>query len=192
MQRDPYEVLGVSRDATEDQIKKAYRELARKYHPDNYVNSPLADLASEKMKEINEAYEIAIKNLKAFGGQSEYESGESVFAEIRSLINQKNFYEADVRLNSVPSASRTAEWYYLKGCVFAGRGWYFEASKHFEKAMNIDPENQEYRGAYERINNSSEDLGGRTHTFSCCDVCSTLLCADCCCEMCGGDLIRCI
>ena len=54
---DPYSVLGVSPDASDEEIKKAYRELARKYHPDNYQNNPLADLAEEKMKAINEAYD---------------------------------------------------------------------------------------------------------------------------------------
>ncbi|MFY9382301.1 MAG: DnaJ domain-containing protein, partial [Eubacteriales bacterium] len=54
---DPYKVLGVRRDATDEEIKKAYYELARKYHPDNYTNNPLTDLVEEKMKEINEAYE---------------------------------------------------------------------------------------------------------------------------------------
>ena len=59
--KDPYSVLGVSQSASDDEIKKAYRELARKYHPDNYQNNPLADLAEEKMKEINEAYDAITK-----------------------------------------------------------------------------------------------------------------------------------
>ena len=65
--RDPYEVLGVSKNATDDQIKDAYRELARKYHPDNYANSPLADLAEQKMKEVNEAYDT-IRDMRRNGG----------------------------------------------------------------------------------------------------------------------------
>ena len=58
---DPYSVLGVSPDASDEEIKRAYRELARKYHPDNYQNNPLADLAEEKMKAINEAYDANTK-----------------------------------------------------------------------------------------------------------------------------------
>ena len=72
--RDPYEVLGVSPDAGDDEIKKAYRDLARKYHPDNYVNNPLADLAEEKMKEINEAYDAITKG-RAGGYGSGYGGG---------------------------------------------------------------------------------------------------------------------
>ena len=67
---DPYEVLGVPRTATDEEIKKAYRNLARKYHPDNYHDSPLADLAQEKMKEINAAYEQITKERSGRGSTS--------------------------------------------------------------------------------------------------------------------------
>ena len=63
---DPYKILGVSPDADEDEIKKAYRALARKYHPDKYRDSDLADLANEKMKEVNAAYE-EIQNIRKNG-----------------------------------------------------------------------------------------------------------------------------
>ena len=56
--KDPYEVLGIPRTATDDEVKTAYRNMARKYHPDNYTDNPLSDLAQEKMQEINEAYEV--------------------------------------------------------------------------------------------------------------------------------------
>ena len=69
---DPYKVLGVSPSASEEEIKRAYRELARKYHPDNYINNPLADLAQEKMQQINEAYDTIIKQRQ--GGGSSYSS----------------------------------------------------------------------------------------------------------------------
>ena len=62
MANDPYKVLGIDPSATDEEVKKAYRELARKYHPDNYANTPLSELAGEKMKEVNEAYTLLIKN----------------------------------------------------------------------------------------------------------------------------------
>ena len=58
---NPYDVLGVPRTATNDEIKKAYRQLCKKYHPDSYVNNPLADLAEEKFKEVQTAYDQIMK-----------------------------------------------------------------------------------------------------------------------------------
>ena len=69
-EKDPYQVLGVSRDATEEQVKAAYRELAKKYHPDNYADSPLADVANEKMQEVNAAYDAILKDIKNRGSSS--------------------------------------------------------------------------------------------------------------------------
>lgn len=71
MARDPYEVLGIKQTATLDEVKKAYRVMVKKYHPDNYKDNPLEDLAKEKMQEINEAYE-SIQTGKAGNGQGNY------------------------------------------------------------------------------------------------------------------------
>ena len=54
---DPYKVLGVSETASDEEVRSAYLKLVKQYHPDKYVNNPLADLATEKLKEINEAYD---------------------------------------------------------------------------------------------------------------------------------------
>ena len=198
MANDHYKVIGIYRNATDEEVKKAYRELARKYHPDNYANTPLSDLAGEKMKEINEAYETIQKMRKnASGGGSYYDADSGAgystggFGDIRDCIAQQNYYEADIRLNSVPAGDRNAEWYYLKGLVFSARGWYFEASKYFDDACRMDPSNTEYRTAAENIRNHTSTARRKRDDDAVCNICGGLLCADCCCECCGGDLIPC-
>ena len=197
---DPYKVLGVSRGATDDEVKKAYRELARKYHPDNYAGNPLADLVEEKMKEINEAYDQIQKERASGGGtgstQGGYSSGASSYAHVRELINNRRFADAELILDAVSQGNRNAEWNFLKGCVLIQRGWYFDAQKYLETACYLDPTNSEYRAALDRIKQNSSSYGGNYRTnntsgVSPCDICTGLICADCLCQCCGGDLISC-
>jgi DnaJ-class molecular chaperone with C-terminal Zn finger domain len=204
---DPYKVLGVSRDASDDEIKKAYYELARKYHPDNYTGNPLSDLVEEKMKEINEAYDTIRKQRAAGGasanssytGSQNYSGASSSpeYAAIRAMINSGDFLGAESRLDAIPEDERGAEWNFLRGCVLTQKGWYFDAQKAYENACFMDPNNPEYRSALNNIRNSASayNRGYKTDTFgggcSACDMCSSLLCADCLCECCGSDLISC-
>ncbi len=201
---DPYKVLGVERTATDEEIKKAYRELARKYHPDNYVNNPLSDLVEEKMKEINEAYDQIQKERTAGsgyssqGGSGTYSSGGafSDYSRVRELINARRFSDAELILDAVAQSNRNAEWNFLKGCVLIQRGWYYDAQKYLETACYLDPQNTEYRTTLDRIRQNTQSFGGgyrtaRNVTSSPCDICTGLICADCLCECCGGDLISC-
>ncbi len=200
---DPYKTLGVSPDASDDEIKKAYRALARKYHPDKYKDSDLASLAEEKMKEINAAYE-EIQKIRESGGThrgsySGYGSGgtsSSKFARVRVLINSGNFSEAEQLLSETDINDRGAEWNFLMGCIELKKGNSIDASRYFDTACTMDPSNAEYTNMRMRMR-SFGNIGSMNGTpysgggCSGCDICSTLLCADCFCECCGGDLISC-
>ena len=203
---DPYKVLGVSPDASDDEIKKAYRALARKYHPDKYRDSDLADLASEKMKEVNAAYE-EIQKMRAGGGKGRsqgtggysYTTGNTssnpTYAQVRRLINSNNIDEAEKILLGVVEGDRNGEWNFLYGCVLLRRGHYTDAQRYFDIACSIEPYNNEYRAAQNELRRRAGGYGNGYNTSSggCsgCDVCSGLMCADCCCECMGGDLISC-
>ena len=201
MKKDPYSVLGVSRDATDDEIKKAYHDLARKYHPDSYAGNPLSDLVEEKMKEINEAYDTIQKERAAKGGQSgdgsRYSSytysGITSFPEVRRLISEGKYADAELIIDSTPSGDRGAEWNYLKGCLLVQRGYYFEAQRHIETACYLDPNNAEYAEARNKLRYQAGSFGspyrqerGTSGDPDCCGICTTLLVADACCDCCGG------
>jgi len=198
---DPYKVLGVSQDSTDEEVKKAYRELAKKYHPDSYADNPLSDLVEEKMKEINQAYDT-IQKERAGGTQRAYysqsqEPQSAKYNNIRTLINEGAYLKAELILDATPQSERGAEWNFLKGCVLMQRGAYFDAQKYFETACYIDPNNPEYQNAKDTLRAQSSSYGrtyrmaNNTNSTQICDLCSALLCADCLCECCGGDLIRC-
>lgn len=198
--KDPYEVLGVSRDAGEQEIKNAYRELARKYHPDQYDNNPLSDLAQEKMQEINEAYDTIIRGLHASstGYQGAHRSGQ--YEDVRELIQNGRIADAETILNGVPADNRSAEWYFLKGTVLLRKGWFDDAYTCVSQACAMDPGNSEYRAQKAQMDQRRGTVNGgqRAGTVNCCGsdcdactVCETLYCMDCCCECMGGDFISC-
>lgn len=204
--KDPYQVLGVSQNATEDEIKSAYRQLAKKYHPDNYADSPLADLAEEKMKEINDAYE-SIMEMRKTGGNSysrsygnpgsaygSSNSGYSQYSNVRTLIQQNRLDEAERILDAVSSGSRSAEWYFLRGMCYNQRGWAQQAAQYFQRACQLEPNNMEYRQALNNMArqqsygyggyNTNIPSGGMGSNCSMCDICAALACLDCMCDCC--------
>lgn len=215
--RDPYEVLGVPSSATDEEVKKAYRNLARKYHPDNYHDSPLADVAQEKMKEINEAYE-EVQSMRKNGGagQSSYGGygrnpyeqnpygaygggygGDPAFVRVRLSIAQGELNLAEELLNAM--SDHNAEWNFLKGAICYRRGWMDEAKRYYETAVQMNPNNPEYRRALDILegqgttyrpngygNRSTAVFGGD----ACTRICGALICVNCLASA-GGRFICC-
>ena len=222
MAKNPYDVLGVSPSASDDEIKKAYRDLTRKYHPDANVDNPLADLAEEKFKEVQEAYDTIMHERQAggysYGGSSYGSSGgysgygyggssgdyQNAQTDPRlqaavNYINSRRFREALNTLDQVPE--RSAMWYYLICCDKAGLGNNVLARDHAARAVNMEPNNLQYRQLLNQLEFSSQRYqnsgygsgygmgGGSCGTGNlCCDLCI----ADQLCECMGGDLCSCI
>ena len=190
--RDPYDVLGVPRSATEEQINDAYRDRVRALQD--------GGAGDGKLEELNNAYDAVIMERASGSGSYTYAGAFSSndYADIREKIRANRLEDAQVLLDGIPDARRDAEWYYLKGTVQQKRGWLEEAANNFARAAEMDPGNRTYRAARDQVDQTRSG-GYRTERragngdggCSACNLCSGLLCADCCCECMGGDLIPC-
>ena len=158
---DPYKILGVSRDASDEEIKQAYRRLAKKYHPD--LNPGDAE-AAQKMQQVNAAYE-QIKNpdktytagggydpFGGFGGYRQEQTDEQRYQQAAwQYIRYGSFREALNVLNS--AQRRDARWYYLSALANNGLGNQVTALEHIRRAVSMEPDNMEYLAALEQIEN---------------------------------------
>lgn len=196
---NPYKVLGVSDSASPEEIRKAYLALVKKYHPDRYADGPLKDQANEKLKEINQAYEMLTKKSSAGSGsysssgwsqsRSSYSgAGAADFARVRMYLSQNDIASAKSLLDSI--SVHNAEWHFLTGLVYFRMGWYSQAKQYLSTACSMDPNNSEYASAYQKCAGAGQSYTGAYHTASndncdMCDLCSTLMCLNCLCN-CGG------
>lgn len=185
-------------------LERHIKNLQKKYHPDNYAQSNLSTIAQEKMQEINNAFD-EIMNLRRGSADARQSTNGGTNMNniyIRNLIQNGDITQADNILDSIPQGERNAEWFFLKGSVCYTRGWLNEAYSNFTTACNLEPSNMEYKSALDQINrnrggfmngNPTPQYNTNPNMTSCsaCDVCNGLICADCCCECMGGDLISC-
>lgn len=174
MIEDPYKVLGVSRDASDDEIKRAYRRLAKQYHPDLNPGDPVA---ARKMQEINAAYEQIKNPEKAahsgpqggydpFGGpwqQSARPEGDNYQQAAYQYIRFRRYREA---LNALSNCQqKDARWYYLSALANEGLGNRVTAMEHIRRAVSMEPDNPEYLQALNMMENGGTAYRRQAGTY---------------------------
>ena len=207
MMTDPYEVLGLRHGASDEEIKKAYRTLSRKYHPDANVNNPNAAQAEEKFKQVQAAYDQIMKekeqggtdygSTNGYGGSGSYQqrSAAGQGGEYANYLNAAMNYIRAGRYNEALNVlsgidRKTAQWYYLSAVANNGLGNNVVALEHAKRAVALEPNQLEYRiflqrlqgggGWYDQI---SAPYGGMTVMGNdiCCKLCvANMLCNMCC------------
>ena len=209
---DPYSVLGVSRDASDEEIKKAYRKLSRKYHPDANINNPNKEQAEEKFKEVQQAYEQIMKE-KEYGSSygnaggyygrftghqnSTYQDEEAIRRQAAAnYIQSRHFQEAMNVLSSLKQ--RNGEWHYLSAMANMGLGNNVNALEDIRTAVNLEPDNVQYRMLLQRMEGGGtwyqeqqNPFGGMPSDGS--DYCMKLCLANMVCNLCcpGGGMFCC-
>ena len=210
---DPYQILGVDRDASDEEIKRAYRKLAKQYHPDT---NPGDAYAAKKMQEINDAYD-QIKNPEkyrgpasgggqgynpygqsGYGGYSYGPFGGGYYQQQRSqnrryadphmqaaynYILYRRYREA-LNVQNQSEGVRGAEWYYLSALANQGVGNQVTALEHMRKAVSMDPGNQEYLNALDRMEHGGDTYRRQAGNFQgfdlrmnpCTTMCLCMLC----------------
>ena len=218
---DPYQVLGVSRGASDEEIKKAYRSLSRKYHPDANINNPNKAVAEEKFKQVQQAYDQIMKEKEmgasyggsgygsygGFGGFGDFGFGgyqqrqstggseyENHLRAAANYIQSRHFKEALNVLNAMQS--RNAQWYYYSAIANNGIGNNVMALDHAKKAVSMEPNNMQNRQLLQQLEGGGmwyRDMQGPFYQQSSggSDFCLKLCIANLICNCCCGGNIFC-
>lgn len=140
---DPYKVLGLNQNASEDDIKNAYKNIVSKYSLTKYENTLNEPLVKELLSDANASYELLITG--------------NIYKEIRALIDNKNFVVAETKLNLIDDRN-SPEWHYLSGFVFLSKGWFDSAITHLTTAIELNPDNSEYTDSLDTLKSRAPEF----------------------------------
>lgn len=170
--KDPYAILGIPATASKDEVKEAYREMVKKFNPENFTDNPLSALAEEKMADINEAYD----EIMGASNSYTYDNNTGTYSSSGTYSNDDNNYQGSYTNYNDNNYNGN-----------------YNRQPQMNRPNNINICNEGYAQRQQdygynnyRYNNSQSCCG-----FSPCDLLLTLCCMDTCCECCGGDCCTC-
>ena len=200
-----YDFLGLSEVATDEEINARYNELKEKYSEDRWLDGEAGNEAARNLTKLQTAYREIMASRKESKINTE---GQDAYEEISELLKAEKLSEAQSRLDAFNE--RTAEWHYLQAVVYYKKNWMNESKKQLEIAIEMDPDNQKYRGAYGKMNmraqqqqqqyqqqtqnpysrnpgyEEPDQMGGNSACSQCLSCCYTYLCVDCLFSLCCG------
>ena len=200
MDHEYYELLGVSENATDEEIKESYRTLKKKYNEERWLDGEAGNNAARMLQKLDVAYEEIMRERREKVRNTEGKSG---YEEVAELIKKGDLSAAQTALDNFNE--RGAEWHYLQSVVFYKKNWMNESKKQLEIAIQMDGANAKYRDAYEKLKARTEykqQTGGAVHTdpdpapaddqmggnwcANCASCCYTYLCVNCLFNLCCG------
>lgn len=158
---NPYEVLGVTEGASDQEIRKAYLLMVKKYHPDQFHEKLFQQTAEKKLVEINEAYDRLCHRGNYSGGTKQGKKNAAPITNpqyyvIRDALRKNDLLRAWQLLEQIPD--HDAQWYYLTGVVCLGRRQIHGALNRWERACHMDPGNAEYNEAYKQLRSMGKEM----------------------------------
>ena len=197
---NPYDILGVSPSASDEEIKKAYRTLSRKYHPDANVGKPGEKAAEEKFKQIQQAYTQIMKEreqgYRTYGYQNNNQTagGDSDTVEMQAAANFINSRRLREALNVLEGIrNRNAQWYYFSAIANAGLGNNLRAQDMARQAMEMEPNNAQYQMLWQQLQSGRQWYGNMAGGYGrpqmsmdniCCQILALNMMCGCCCRPC--------
>ena len=197
--QDNYKILGVSNDATDEEIESAYKKLKEKYSRDRFLEGEEGNDAARKLTKLEVAYTEIKEERASFN--TEEKGHTRNYNEISDLIKKGRIEDAQKVLDN--DANRDAEWHYMQSVIFYKKNWVNESKKQLEIAVSLDPHNSKYSTAYAKLKEKTEfnenafrsnpnqnnyqqnnrQMGG-AGTNDCCTFCATWCCMDMLCSIC--------
>ena len=200
--KEYYELLGLKESATDAEITERYYELKAKYSEDRWLDGEAGNEAARMLTKLETAYKEILASRRE---KSQNTEGQNIYEEISQLLKSDKISEAQQKLDACNE--RGAEWHYLQAVVFYKKNWTNDSKKQLEIAMQMDPNNQKYRAAYDKMNAKNEyqnqqaqrepqnpyanepmpdtQMGGSACS-ECVSCCYTYLCIDCLFNLCCG------